>query len=274
MFKKFEYYHNDYNAFGITVMNPYEDGCGKKKYCKLHIQFFKHSIWYKIPQLFKPREKWVDLTHYDWASIREDGRKGYTDYIRRSYGFSVDKTALHVYYGIQPMTWSANDPENSDHTKVWFFPWNQTRRIRYDFYNLDGTYCCSALDRQNGACDFKAIEKARNTAEKAKIKFKDFDGEEITAECYIEEMEWRYGTGLFKWLRYVRKPIVRRTLDINFDKETGYEKGSWKGGTISHGIELLPNETPLEAFKRYGSAEDKYKHHGTKNRNFTDIVQL
>lgn len=30
-------------------------------------------------------------------------------------------------------------------------------------------------------------------------------------------------------------------------------------------------EDPVEAFKRYGTSEDRYKTHGIKNRNFSNI---
>ena len=60
-------------------------------------------------------------------------------------------------------------------------------------------------------------------------------------------------------------------LDLEFSKETGYEKGSWKGGTMGHSITIQYGEEPLEAFKRYGSDEDRYRNHGKKNRGFTNI---
>ena len=34
-------------------------------------------------------------------------------------------------------------------------------------------------------------------------------------------------------------------------KETGSKKGSWKGGTIGHGIDMLPGELHEGAFRRY-----------------------
>jgi len=43
------------------------------------------------------------------------------------------------------------------------------------------------------------------------------------------------------------------------------------GGTTGHSVDIENGESPLEAFKRYGSAEDRYKNHGIKNRNFSNI---
>jgi hypothetical protein len=83
------------------------------------------------------------------------------------------------------------------------------------------------------------------------LAFTDFDGERLTARTRIEEREWRLGTGWFKWLSVFRKPMIKRSLDIRFSGETGREKGSWKGGTIGHGIEMLPGELHASAFRRY-----------------------
>lgn len=273
MIKLKEHAIRDNWSFALSISNPWDDDPWDDKCCLLHIAFFKHSYWFKIPQLFKPKEKWVDLSHYDWATER-DGKKGYTDYIRRDYGFSVDKEALHIKYGIQPMSWSRDDPENSDHSKCYFIPWNQTRRVRYDIFDCDGNYHMSVNDKPNGAIDFDAIHKARETVKKSKFKFNDFDGEEIIVTCYIEEMVWKYGTGLFKWVGWIRKPIIRRTLDLDFNKEIGYEKGSWKGGTTGHSVEIAVGESALSALQRYGSDVDSYKHHGRKPRGFSNIMEI
>lgn len=44
---------------------------------------------------------------------------------------------------------------------------------------------------------------------------------------------------------------ISRCLSLQFSKETGKEKGSWKGGTVGHAIEMLPNEMHKSAFQRY-----------------------
>jgi hypothetical protein len=271
MFKLKEYSTDGYANFALQIQNPWEEERWEAKHCLLNIALFKHSWWFKIPQLFKPRERWIDLSDKDWATEGLDGRKGYTESIRKQYGFSANGEAIHVYYGIQPGSWSSRDPENSDHTKVFWVGWNYTDRVRYDFYDLDGNKVASANDNKNGSCNFNAIESARNMVPKIKFKFKDYDGEENTATCYIEEMEWRHGRGIFKWVRLFRKPIIRRRLDINFEKETGYEKGSWKGGTMGTSTDIAVGESPLEAFTRYGTSEDRFKYHGMRNRGFTNI---
>lgn len=73
-----------------------------------------------------------------------------------------------------------------------------------------------------------------------------YDGESIPTIIYLEEREWRP-----KWLKWTgRFKKIKRTIDIHFSKECGKEKGSWKGGTIGCGYNLLPNETPIDCIKR------------------------
>lgn len=73
-----------------------------------------------------------------------------------------------------------------------------------------------------------------------------YDGEVIPTTIYVDEREWR-PKGL-KWTSLFAK--TRRTIDIHFSKEVGKEKGSWKGGCLGCGYELLPNEQPLDCLKR------------------------
>lgn len=107
--------------------------------------------------------------------------------------------------------------------------------------------------------------KAQERVPKAHFGFEDYDGEMIIASTYIEEMEWKFGTGWFKWLRFFRKSKVRRSLDLHFSAEVGPEKGSWKGGTTGHGIEMLDGELHEQAFRRYCATEHDARH-GKKYR--------
>ena len=62
------------------------------------------------------------------------------------------------------------------------------------------------------------------------------------ATIQVQEQEWR------RWWLPWRK--VWRGIDVAFDGEVGERTGSWKGGTIGCGYEMLPDETPLECLRR------------------------
>ena len=96
----------------------------------------------------------------------------------------------------------------------------------------------------------------------AVFKFKDpCDQKSIMAMGYIDEREWIRGK--WPWLRAVLKYVpgcrfIRRQMELTFNQEVGARKGSWKGGTIAVGIDMLPGETGNECVMRLISQSSKY----------------
>jgi hypothetical protein len=230
------------------------------------------------PLTWGPWKKWLS---FEWSSgADDDGDEGF-NYVRaiglgwavrlrlpkilkpfqdryeqheRTYGFSLttggngDKYGfLQVFYG--PQT------HDSRTTKSWskFLPWTQWRHVRTSYYDDKGNIWYSSSERGKG--NFRESMDAKEKCPKLHFGFEDYDGEMIVATTCIEEREWHFGEGWFKWLRFFRKPMIRRSLDLWFSEEVGPEKGSWKGGTIGHGIDMLPGETHEAAFRRYCSEE-------------------
>ncbi len=66
------------------------------------------------------------------------------------------------------------------------------------------------------------------------------------ATVYIEEREWRWRW--FRWLRWPR--LIRRSISVDFNDEVGERTGSWKGGTIGCGYDLLPGESAYKCLRR------------------------
>jgi hypothetical protein len=148
-----------------------------------------------------------------------------------------------------------------------FTPWNNWRHVRHSFYGLDGTHFWTASEESNRLMEnWQARQDAEDACPSLTFSFNDFDGEYLTAKTRIEERQWELGTGWFKWLSNFHKPIIQRSLCIQFSGETGKRKGSWKGGTIGHSIEMLPGELHEAAFKRY-CAEHEMKFVESNNAN-------
>ena len=272
MSKLISYYKSIYSQLSFGIRTGDEDF--DKPCNELYLTVYKWSWSFRLPNLIKPRTKWIDLSKAPWAQNNPEPR-GYTEIISKNYGFTIYDNTLFLYYGIQPGCRISNDRKNSDHTFVWFFPWTQTRHIRHDLYYPDGTFFANVENEKTLNSDwFKRSEELTRAVPKIRFQFCDFDGEVIEAECYISEREWHHGIGWFKWLSLFRKPIISRCLEISFNKEVGYEKGSWKGGAVGHSIELRPNELPYYAFYRYGHEYDNYKYHGRKMRGFYNIKVL
>lgn len=73
-----------------------------------------------------------------------------------------------------------------------------------------------------------------------------FDGEVIPTTIHVKEREWRP-----IWLKWTNLfSDVQKTIEVDFSKECGERKGSWKGGTLGCGYSMLKNEHPLDCLKR------------------------
>jgi len=150
---------------------------------------------------------------------------------------------------------------DSSTTKSWskHLPWKQWDHVRCSIYTPTGVHFYT---EPRGA-SFREYFGKKEECPKVHFGFEDYDGELIVATCLIEEREWHKGSGWFKWLRWFSAPKIRRSLNMAFSEEVGPGKGSWKGGTIGHGIDMLPGESSNEAFQRYCA-----KTHERKGRQY------
>lgn len=175
----------------------------------------------------------------------------------RVYGVSLSNMGsgydfFQVFYGLQ--TWDSKTSKN------WckHLPWMMWDHVRRSIYSPDGSHF--ATEEKGKWNEFYELKK---TCPVSRFGFEDYDEEMIVATCLIEEYEWHRGEGWFKWLRWFYPAKIRRTLEIQFSAEVGREKGSYKGGTLGHGIEMLAGETPRQAFERYCAQE-----HSSRNGKF------
>ena len=53
------------------------------------------------------------------------------------------------------------------------------------------------------------------------------------------------------WTRYwIPYKLFKRSIDVRFNDEVGERVGSWKGGTIGCGYNMIEGETPLQTLRR------------------------
>lgn len=258
MIKLHEYTNQSHTPLAFELSTPYgEDG---DKHNLLHIAVWRFGWYFIIPQLIKPKSVWVA------AMDPSPEFKGYYNHIRKSYGFCVFEEAIHVHYGIQPGSWSRDDPANSDHTKVFNFPW-MYKHVRHDVYYTDGSRAsCGEYFREwtNRKVDNKPFNKETRNVDFQTVpwftlpmndtpefvrknrdvvfsevqtdgevfrfyEYKDpYDGEVTVARVNIEEREWIRGR--WKWLRSVLKHVPGcRIIRRSMDIEFRNEVGSRKG---------------------------------------------
>lgn len=229
----------------------------EREFNDIRLIAFGWAIQLRLPAIIKPWKEKVNAVSWDAATIERLGRDWYWNVFPREYGFSLSDMGngydfLSVYFGRQT--------HDSSTTQSWctHLPWKQWDCVRSSIYSPDGTHF--ATEEKGKFFEFCRI---KDTCPASHFGFEDYDGEMIVATCIIEEREWHRGYKPFRWLKYFYRPKIRRSLDLRFSAEVGPEKGSWKGGTIGHGIEMEVGETPEQAFCRYCAQE-----HSRKGRYF------
>lgn len=210
----------------------------------LAFQAFGWALRVRLPQLVQPHRIRHEA-NWDEATQKRLGRNHYFETFEREWGFALCDMGngydfLQVHYG--PQT------HDSSTTKSWckHLPWKMWDHVRHSIYTPTGEHFANMESRK-----WEAFHATREACPKSYFRFKDYDGAEIIATCYIEEREWHRGEGWFKWLKCFYPAKIRRSLDLSFSAEVGPGKGSWKGGTLGHGIDMLTGETPEQAFRRY-----------------------
>lgn len=230
--------------------------------CTLRFTLRHTTLIIVLPGIVRP---WCEKIYPGWddATVKRLGRDWYWKIDAREYGFRYSDGHLAIPHGRQ------THDSSTDKTWSCFLPWTQWRHIRRSLLDLEGKHFWTEWDwieesyRKRGDLQgerWKLRQSWEEMCPTARFTINDFDGEEIIATTRIEQREWRFGTGWFKWLSWFRRPKIRTSLDISFSAETGPEKGSWKGGTVGTGIEMLPGELHEAAFRRYCDEEHRSKY--------------
>lgn len=220
-----------------------EDGPAR---CRLRLSAFGRTLIIALPGIVRPYREKVTAHSWDKATIERLGRDWYWNTDEREFGFTYSEGFLNFRFGRQ------SHDSRTERSKGYFLPWTQWRHVRHSLYGLEGEHVWTEPKRVKGKLwDYEAWKTAEEACPSRSFTFRDFDGEELTACAKIEEREWRFGEGWFKWLSLFRRPKVRRSLKLDFSGETGPRKGSWKGGTVGHSIDILPGELHEAAFRRY-----------------------
>jgi hypothetical protein len=254
----FTWHADDWKKWSVVLKSRGDDD-HESGICSLRISAYSYTLIAALPNIVKPHMEKV-YPSWDAATVERLGRDWYWSIDPRQYGFSCSDGHFNVYYG---RTGGSMCDSRIEQRWSCFLPWTQWRHVRHSFYGLLGERLYDEPQGRWGKLGDKEWREhwdARQAREDAvptvTFAFKDFDGEDLTAITKIEEREWRFGAGYFKWLSLFRRPKISRSLDIRFSGETGKRKGSWKGGTVGHSIEMLPSELHESAFRRYCQEHD------------------
>lgn len=153
------------------------------------------------------------------------------------YGIAIHNNSFWIYRG------GKGNMNGGNKWWTWYLPFFTHEWVRTSVLLKDGSWEHETPTKRESFFEDHWKEKQQSWEYDYTDKY---DGEIIPTKIYVEEREWRR-----KWLHWIKAfGFVRRTIDVHFSKECGKRKGSWKGGTLGCGYDLLPDEHPLDCLKR------------------------
>ena len=203
-------------------------------HCRFRITIWRWTLIVLLPDIIKPERRLI---------LPKDMKyKEYYLEIEREYGFSLSGNYLQILYGRQ------TDDSSDEHRKGIFLPFADWRFHSLSYFTDEGKRFVTLTGREEN----NHYTEMAQIVPKVTFRLLDFDYESIICTTFITMYTHKFGTGWFKWLSLFVPDRHRKGLDLRFDKEIGRRKGSYKGGTLAHGIDMIDkNELHESAMKRY-----------------------
>lgn len=177
----------------------------------LHIHFLMLNLFLHFPCSVIPRSR-----KEPWESYWQH------------WGFSCCDDSLHLHWG--------------ERTKVCWLPWLHKIHQRHEVRKADGSWVpyvgCWERDKEPDGREELAFPYT--------YKLRSGELQHRTATVYVDRMAWR--PKWFTWTRMFEK--VRQSISVEFSDEVGERTGSWKGGCVGCGYEMLAGETAEQALRR------------------------
>lgn len=144
------------------------------------------------------------------------------------------------YYFERTVCWTWGD-----YHKSWYMPWMMTHLNEKHVVMLpDGSWTRHIASYEPGGPDGRWYGTYPY-----RYKLRDGTVQEVTAKICVERREWRQ-----RWLKWC--PLFAsksQSIEIEFSGEVGERAGSWKGGCIGCGYDMLPGETAEQTLRRMES---------------------
>jgi hypothetical protein len=186
----------------------------------------------------------IPFVFFGWGTlyIHLPIKTGIQDCDSAAWGFNYHDNKIWIYIG------GGGNFEGGRKWKTFTMPWDMTW-VRTSTLLSDNTWFHETKGNRKKwkGDEYGTYDWLQANRWKEVYPFTDkYDNTSINTTIGVSEREWR--PLWFMWTKLFSKS--QKTIDVDFDKEVGKRKGSWKGGTLGCGYNLLPNETPLECLKR------------------------
>ena len=171
-------------------------------------------------------------------------------------GIAIHSESLWVYIFDNVMESRSNDPW---YRKVhclnfpWQLDWYSTEVLQHKAKEVaelsDPVWRETKSNRSRlGDGSFEARQAVEKTAQETYPYIYDLKSgkrQYRTAAVHIVRMIWKA-----RWYPIIWRVKTSTSIDVKFSDEVGERTGSWKGGCIGCGCEMLSGETPLETLRR------------------------
>lgn len=167
-------------------------------------------------------------------------------------GISCHMGGIHLYTFTDMMETKSDDPWwKKSHS--WYWPWelrhHLTEILKPQFgipssywpvvWNDKGKNFMDSYDER------KKAEESVSQSHPYTYHRKNGEIQNVTATIHVERMTWRA-----RWWPFIPIKKVSTSIDVRFSSEVGEGTGSWKGGVVGCGHEMLPFESPIDTLRR------------------------
>lgn len=204
----------------------------KNKYFTFYPKFENFKITYSPYSYFDPRPEIVICLGWGQLFIH------LPFWLKKDKSDECDWPQYGVYYFMNQM-WFWWGCKKKVIDMPWIYKWHRTSLLLKDETWIHEWNGSRIKDRYSK--EFK--EKLWSKRYYYKNTMKNGETEETTATVKVEEREWR-----MKWFPFIKRVV--KSIDVKFDDELGFGKGSWKGGTVGVGYNMKRHETPLDTLLR------------------------
>jgi hypothetical protein len=189
---------------------------------------FDHDAEYGYPWMLHVHFLLLNVfLHFPFAWVPSSKREPYMREWQQ-WGFSLCDDAVHFHW--------------NERIKIWNLPWFSSVFRRHEVRRADGSWVPYVGSWEQG----KEPDGREELTFPYQYKLRRGEVQNRMATVHVGRMAWR-PTG-FTWTGLFEK--VRQSIDVAFDDEVGERSGSWKGGTVGCGYEMLPGESPEQTLRR------------------------
>lgn len=200
-----------WKRFGLAFEFIFDHDCDYGTPWMLHFNFLLLSGFVHFPCPLRPKSK------------RESYMREW-----QHWGFSASDDALHLYW--------------NEASRIVWLPWLNKVHQRHEVRLPDGSWVPFVGSWEQG----KQPDGREEFSFPYRYTLKNGQTQERTAKVFVDRRAWR--PRWFTWTPLFEKS--RQSIDVEFSDEVGERTGSWKGGCIGCGYEMLPGETAEQTLRR------------------------